>query len=135
MGILSFATGGMSTVYKYLAIGGVALALAVGCYFYGRHDGTEAGKLAIAQLTAKYEKQLTDLLGVQTITNTKIITQVVTKIVTIHDNANKGDQAAQNDTDDKNIILSPKWTCIHNAAVDGSDPTLCDSLPSTGGTK
>jgi len=133
--ITSLASGGMSTVYKYLAIGGVVLALLVGAFFYGKHFGDEDSKLAIANLTAKYEKQMTDLLGLQTVTNTKIVTQVVTKVVTIHDNKGKGDVAAHNDTDDANTVLSPKWTCIHNAAVDSSDPTACDSLPSTGGTQ
>lgn len=135
MGILSFATGGMSTVYKWAAIGGAVLVLIVIAFFYGKHLGTQAGDLKIADLTAKYETQLSDLLGIQSITNTKIVIEVVTKTVTIHDNKGKGDVAAENDVDDKNIVLSPKWTCIHNAAVDGSDPTLCDSLPSTGGIK
>ncbi len=124
-----------ATAYKIIAEVGVVLALVIAAFFYGNHVGTVKGELKIAELTAKYERQLSDLLGIQSVTNTKIVTQTVTKIVTIHDNKNKGETAAHNDKDDANIILSPKWTCIHNAAVDGTDPTLCDSLPSTGGTK
>lgn len=115
-----------ATAYKIIAEIGVVLALVIGAFFYGHHAGKVEGDLAIANLTTKYEKQLSDLLGMQVATDTKIVTQVVTKVVTIHDNKGKGDDAAHNDVDDAKTVLSAKWVCIHNAAVDGTDPTLCD---------
>lgn len=117
-----------ATAYKIVAEVGVVLALLIAAFFYGNHVGTQKGDLAIANLTAKYEGQMTNLLGLQVVTGTKIVTQVVTKTVTIHDNQGKGDVAAHADVDDANITLSQKWTCIHNAAVNGADPTLCNDL-------
>ena len=47
----------MTTIYKYLAIGGVALALLVGAFFYGLHLGNAAGAAKVNALRASIASQ------------------------------------------------------------------------------
>jgi len=57
------------SVYKYIAIFGVALALMVGAYFYGIHVGATAGRAAlnqtVASLNAKADATLQQALKTQ----------------------------------------------------------------------
>jgi hypothetical protein len=136
MGILSsitsVATGGMSTIYKYLAIGFIALGLAVGGYIYGVHMEGMKYKAQVAQLEAKYQKDETDLLGLQSVTNTKVVTQYVTKTVTIHDQV-KQLQTQINDLHD-DALLTAGWLRIADASASGdvsSTPSPTDGTPST----
>lgn len=107
------------TAYKIIAEVGVVLALVIAAFFYGNHYGTMKGDLKIAQLEATHQKQLTDLLGLQTITNEKIVTQVVTKVVKIHDQANTIQGVIPLVPDTQPLSLG--WLCVYNAGATGSE--------------
>lgn len=108
-----------ATAYKIIAEIGVVLALVIGAFFYGNHVGTQKGDLAIANLTAKYEKEEADLLGMQVITNEKIVTQVVTKVVKIHDQANTISGLIPLVPDIQPLSLG--WVSVYNAGATGSE--------------
>ncbi|MGH9351983.1 MAG: hypothetical protein ACRD2G_07475 [Terriglobia bacterium] len=44
----------MTTLYKYGAMAAVGLALIIGAWFYGHHEGSLAGKAEVATLVAQY---------------------------------------------------------------------------------
>lgn len=117
--ITSIASGGMSKVYKWLAILGVVLSIAVGSYFYGVHMESQKGKAEISAMKAKYEGEEADLLGLQTISTTRIVTQVVTKTVIIHDQANTINTLIPLVPDTQ--PLSVGWLSIYNASATGSE--------------
>jgi hypothetical protein len=130
---LSAVTGGMSTVYKWLAIGGVLLALCVGCFFYGKHLGDLQSKVAIAAFEVKHQQELTDLLGMQIVTADKIVTQLVTKTKIIHDIGVNNENIANTIVPDHQF-LSLGWLRTHDASAIGTtaDPTSAnDGTPST----
>jgi hypothetical protein len=120
MGILTIFSGGTSVLYKWLAIGGVALTLTVGGYLYGNHVGSMKSKLVIAQYTAKHDKDITDLLGIQTITNEKIVEKVVTKTIKIHDQGVSNENIAKTAVPDSQP-LSNGWVYLHDIAAIGND--------------
>lgn len=124
MGIFSSITtlfsGGTAVIYKYLAIGGICLSLTVGGYFYGNHIGSMKSEVAIADYTSKHDQQVSDLLGIQTITNDKIVEKVVTKTVRIHDQGVTNEKLAT-DTVPDHQPLSNGWLYIHDIAAIGDD--------------
>lgn len=123
--VTSIFSGGMTTVYKYLAIGGLALSLAVGGYFYGSHVASAAGKLAIAKIQAADNAKITDLLGIQTITNDKIVTQVVTKTVHIHDQTKQIEQNILKLPDTEHLSFG--WVRDYNASINYQVPSTASS--------
>lgn len=80
MGILSIFTGGMSTVYKWAAIGGAILAIAVTAFFYGEH--MQAGVDASKQLkqTVKQEQQTITITKIQTVVDTSAVDALQKKL-------------------------------------------------------
>ena len=52
----------MTSVYKYLAMAGVVLALMVGAYFYGHHEGSLAGTAALNSTVASLNAKATATL-------------------------------------------------------------------------
>ena len=130
MSILSFATGGMSTVYKYAAIGGLALALAVGGFFYGLHVGNLQSKAAIATYADKRDKQDIDLLGLNTVTVNRIVTQTITQTKVIHDNAVQTSNIAITLVPDHELF-SLGWVRTYNASTTGDVPSAADAADAT----
>jgi hypothetical protein len=132
---MSLLTSVIPLPYRVLA--GVVLfgALTIGCYAWGRHDGNLQSKVAIAQYTAKHDKQVSDLLGIQTITNTKIVEKVITKTVTIHDQGIQNAQIASTVVPDHQL-LSVGWLYIHDIAAigDTADATRASDGTSSGVT-
>ncbi len=53
----------MILIYKYLALGGVALLLAVGIFFYGLHLGTQAGDAKLNRTVASLNAQAATALS------------------------------------------------------------------------
>lgn len=123
--IIGMGTGGLSVVYKWAAIGGAVLALCVGSFFYGHHEGALAGKAEIAAYAAKRDQQDIELLGVDLKTNDRIVIEYVDRIKVIHDNQTVDQNNAHNNEADKNTTLSKTWVCIFNSAVNGTDSNAC----------
>lgn len=126
--VTTVATGGLSTVYKWLAIGGVLLALCVGCYFYGHHVGAMSGQVALADYQAKHDQEVTELLGVNQATADRIVLQTQTQVKTIyvHDKAIQEQIPSLTDTEH----LSFGWVRLYNNSL---SPSGSVSSP-TGGT-
>lgn len=122
-----------ATAYKIVAELGIVLALCVGSFFYGKHLGDLQSAAAISAYEAKYEKQISDLLGMQVITNDRIVTQVITKTKVIHDVGVSNENTANTIVPDHNF-LSLGWVRTHDAAATGTavDATsAADGTPST----
>jgi hypothetical protein len=133
--------GIMATVYKYVAIVGIVLAIAVGSYFYGVHQGDLVSKVAIAQYVQKttlLQNQLDKALEPQEI---QILTKYITKV--IHDKQTEVDNHAIIQTKVKDVpasnvaadnvskFLSNGWVSVHDAAA--SDTTV-DSVAAANDT-
>jgi hypothetical protein len=120
MGLLSIATGGMSTIYKWLAIGGVILGMCVGAFFYGKHLGDQASAAAISAYAAKRDQQDIDLLGTSTTIGNKIVLQTKTITKVIHDNNNQIQSEIPTLAD--TAVLSSGWLRLYNASASGTVP-------------
>ena len=133
-------TGIMATVYKWLAIVGIALGLSVAGFFYGKHYGDEQSKVVVASYEAKVtniENELNKALEPQEI-------QVVTKYQTqiLHDQQvgiNNGKTAitqvqevkpVPNLADDVDKYLSVGWVLLHDASA--ADRTVDSSSAANG---
>lgn len=78
--ITGLATGGMSTVYKYLAIGGVVLGLAVTAFFYGEHIQASVDSAKQLKQDVKQEQQVITITKVQTVIDTQAVDDLQTKL-------------------------------------------------------
>jgi hypothetical protein len=133
MGILSIATGGMSTVYKYLAIGGIVLALIVGAGWKGYSMGKATAAATINAYVAKRDAEDASLLGVDTKIADRIVTQYVTTTKVIHDVQTQTQTVIHNNVPDHEL-LSNGWLCAHNSSALGAVPSAAcasDAAPST----
>jgi hypothetical protein len=130
MSILSTITGG---IWKYVAIAGIGLGLAVGGFFYGRHVGVEVSKVAIANFTASKDSELTEVAAIQSPVVYKIITQYVTRTVHIKDVGETNDKIITSTVADHGI-LSTGFVYDYNTSITGSpiDPTLSANGASSG---
>jgi hypothetical protein len=115
---MSILTGLTTGIYKYIAIAGIGLGLAVGGYFYGLHNGKLESKVAISNFTASKDTELNDLNSIETHTVYQIITQYVTKIVHIKDVGDINDQIIAKNVPDHEF-LSNGWVRSHDAAAAG----------------
>lgn len=129
----SVGTGGLSTVYKYAAIAAVVMVLIGIAGFKGYSLGSAKSKEVIAEYIAKHDQEVTDLLGMQIVTNNKILTQVITKTQIIHDHGVTNETIANTIVPDHQF-LSLGWLRTHDSAAAGNavDPTsAADGTPST----
>jgi len=137
MGILSSVTsvftGGQSTLYKWLAIGGVLLALLVGSFLYGLHYGNLQSKTTIANYADQRDKALLAIQALQNNTNVKVVTKFVTRTQVIHDHNEqiKDDIGKLADS----VQLSADWLRIYNDSIDQLSSTSSQSDGTTSGIK
>lgn len=130
MSILTTLTGG---IYKYIAIAGIALGLAVGGYFYGHHVGAEESKITIANFENKVTTQDNQINSLLTPESVQIATEFVTKTVHIKDTGKTNDQIITNTVIDKQL-LSRGWVRAHDSSAAGepvNPTTSADATPST----
>ena len=129
MSILTTLTGG---IYKYIAIAGIGLGLAVGGFFYGRHVGVEVSKVTIANYENKVTAQDNEINSLLTPEVMTIATQYITKTIQIKDTGKTNDQIITNTVTDKQP-LSRGWVLDYNASLAGNpiNPTTsADATPS-----
>ena len=145
MSLLSFLpTNIMATVYKWLAIVGVAAVLTIGGFFYGKHYGDEQSSVVIA----KYEEKVTDLTSKLNIALAPKEAQVIVKYITqvIHDKQTGVDNEKAStevkdvpaDTskpaDNVSKFISNGWVSVHDAAAADTTVTsdaAANDTPST----
>ena len=65
----------MPTIYKWLAIGGIILAMCVAAFFYGKHLGDERSKQVIAEYNAKKLALDNDLQEIEVKSNQRVVDQ------------------------------------------------------------
>lgn len=118
----------MATIYKWLAIAGVGMALAIGGFFYGKHYGDEQSKVAIAQYEEKVTKLTNDLNKALEPQEMKILVKYVETVVHDHDVGVHNETAAIEDVkpvpadpnkpaDNVSKYLSNGWVSTHDAAA------------------
>lgn len=129
--VAGVASGGMSVVYKYLAIAGVVLAIAIGSYFYGHHVGTLAESNAILKQATKQQIKTITIEHTQTVIDTTAVTKLQKQVDQL--SADKKDlQAKLKATPTKELtniitgangvtscVLSKSWVDLFNQSVNG----------------
>jgi len=135
MGILSSVTtlfsGGTSVLYKWGAIAGGILIVAVGSYFYGNHVGSMKSKVEIANYVDQRDKALIAIQALQGKTNVRVITKYVTRTQVIHDNQQHIQDDIKN-VPDINTVLSAGWLHVYNGSISelsGTTGTASDPTP------
>lgn len=130
MSILTTVTGG---IYKWIAMAGIGLGLAVGGFFYGRHVGAEVSKVAISNYENKVTTQDNEINSLLTPEAIHIATEYTTKVVHIKDTGKTNDQIITNTVTDKQF-LSHGWVSDYNASITGNaiDPTTSANGASSG---
>lgn len=119
---MSLITSLIPLPYRIGIVAVAVLTIAVGSFSYGKHLGDIKSAQAIAAFTIKKNAEETTLLGLNTITNTKIVTQYVTETVHIHDRANQIQQ--QIAALPPNGLLNPDWVRLYNDSISPSDAAV-----------
>lgn len=111
--------------YKALAIIGIVIAT----YFYGRHDGVQISKTAIAQYEAL--KKNTDLKIKELTDNVKerVVVQYVDRIKTIQKKEIVYVKVAETVPD--KFEFSNGWVSVHDSAARGDDADSSAALDAT----
>ena len=78
--VAGIASGGMTTIYKYAAIGGAVLALTVGAFFYGDHVGGLSQKNAVLTQANKQEIKTITIEHTQTVVDTNAVDALQKKV-------------------------------------------------------
>jgi hypothetical protein len=117
--------------YKIIAGFGIGLALLVAAFFFGLHQGKQAGDLAIAQFEVAKVKEVAELDKKLAVVSSNVRTEYITKTNTIHEN-----QIVYKDK----IVLVPEqqklsngWISFHDGVTKGqrpSDALISDATPS-----
>lgn len=126
--ITSLASGGMSTVYKYLAIGGIALGLAVGGFMYGEHVRGAMDSAAQLKQDVKQEKQVITITKIQTVVDTSAVDALQTKLDSANaKNAGLQKQLADLKSSNLTVVtgtganatcsLAPDWINLYNGSI------------------
>jgi len=134
MNLLDIFSGGMTKVYKYLAIGGMVLGAMVGSYFYGHHVGVEVQKVTQQQGVIKSQEKTITITKIQTVIDTQAVDllqkqldaeksvniSLQNKISTL---SNQTLQVVKQTVDGKpECVLSKEWVDTYNASIKGANP-------------
>ena len=123
----------MPTIYKWLAISGVILAMCVAAFFYGKHLGDERSKQVIAEYNAKKLALDNDLQEIEVKSNQHVVDQfqnAITVTKTVVKTNEKTIYVYVHDTE----LLSIGWVLSHDASAAGNtiDTTAAaNGTPST----
>jgi len=134
MNLLDIFSGGMTKVYKYLAIGGLILGGMVSSYFYGNHVGVEAQKVAQQQGIIKTQERTITITKTQTVIDTKAVDSLQKQLdsekatnIALKNHlstlTNQNLQEVKQTTDGKQeCVLSKEWVDTYNASIKGANP-------------
>lgn len=128
MSLLSIASGGMSTIYKYLAIGGVVLGLAVTAFFYGEHLQAKVDSAKQLAQDVKQQQQVITITKTETVIDTQAVDSLQTKLdAATAKNAGLQKQLADLKSSNLTVItgqganvscsLSPDWVGLYNTSL------------------
>lgn len=136
--------GIMGTVYKWLAIAGIGMGLAIGGFFYGRHYGDEQAKVTIDNYKTQIDGLDIKLANAFQPQELQVVTKYVTQ--TIHDTQVGVDNGKTIQTQVKNVppvsniaddvdkFLSVGWVSTYNAITADTavaSSTAANAAPST----
>lgn len=131
--VTSLATGGQSTLYKWGAIVGGILVIAIGSFFYGKHLGDLQSKEQIASYVDQRDKALLAIQALQNNTNVKVITKFVTRTQVIHDHNDQIQEDIKKLTD--SMLLSDDWLRIYNDSISELPDSTSEANGSATGIK
>lgn len=134
--LTSLLSGGMTTVYKYLAIGGAVLAIGVGAFFYGVHTGSADETAAVAQAAANQNAKTVVTVEKQTVVDTSAVEGLSTQLAKVNGtNAKLQAQLKQLQESQLTTItpatptapatcqLSPSWVQLYNSSLGTTSKT------------
>jgi hypothetical protein len=113
--ITNLASGGTTVLYRYAAIAGAILALCVGSFSFGLHQGGLKSKAAIATYADERDKALLAVQALQNDTNIKVVTKYITRTQVIHDHAEQIHNDIDHLTD--TAVLSLGWLQSYNDSL------------------
>jgi hypothetical protein len=102
--------------YKIIMI----VMLLGGAVGFGYMKGSEAGKIAIANLKADSERQIHELEDMNAKISNKVVTQYVDRVNTIHEKEKVYVDAAKNNVPSQSI-LSNGWVYTHDISATSGD--------------
>jgi hypothetical protein len=133
--ITSIFTGGVTTIYKYLAIGGIVLSGLVGAYFYGHHAGVQEQLAAQERGVIKTQQNNITITKLQTVIDTtavdalqkkldseKELTESLKKKISTLSNQQLQVIKTSLNGDPPQCVLSKDWVDAYNASVKGAIP-------------
>jgi hypothetical protein len=108
----------------------VMIMIISGAAGFGYMKGSEAGKIAIANLKADSEKQIRELEDMNSKISNKVVTEYVDRVNTIHEKETKYVDAAKNNVPGQ-YELSNGWVFTHDTSASGGDADATRSSDAT----
>jgi hypothetical protein len=133
--ITTIFSGGLSIVYKWLAIGGIILSLMVGSYFYGHHVGAQSQETKQAKQDVKDEAKVVTIVQIQKVIDTNAVDtlqkqldsernktlELQTKLSSMSEQQLQVIKPATSTTPVQ-CVLSKDWVDQYNASIKGATP-------------
>jgi len=108
----------------------ILVMLITGAAGFGYMKGSEAGKVAIANLKADSEKQIAELEKMNSEISNKVVTQYVDRVNTIHEKETRYVDAAKNNVPSQ-FELSNGWVFTHDTSATSNDADATRSSDAT----